>query len=271
MQRCVEGWQGESTSIRDAFATRKGIWTDKAHCDARVEELRKRFGPTFSLEEKRARLSAKHSADKVFEAHTKEVAGAITSLLSRRWTATGAALSQVCSCYVAVLEDSQELSSGLRSLTARLQGSVPEAAEVREAQPASPTSVPREEAACAADEASVRRSSSPSSTAPASSLQATASEPGPPADPEPTAPLATTSPAEAPFPEAHCFEQGDVVQVWSTSEDAWLEGVVEAVYKEAGQDGGYLVPAGVVKVSHDVGVKYIRPDQIATTLRKAAS
>lgn len=66
------------------------------------------------------------------------------------------------------------------------------------------------------------------------------------------------------------FENGETVEVWSGSKSSWLAGLVEEVFLDGGEDEGWTVPVGVVKVSSSAGVKYIRPGQFGTTLRKAA-
>jgi len=64
------------------------------------------------------------------------------------------------------------------------------------------------------------------------------------------------------------FVVDEVVDVWSSSKQAWVQGKVAEVFENGGKDEGYTVPAGVVKVSVPTGVKYIRPAQFGTELRK---
>eukprot|EP00927_Polykrikos_kofoidii_P001706 TRINITY_DN10665_c0_g1_i1.p1 TRINITY_DN10665_c0_g1~~TRINITY_DN10665_c0_g1_i1.p1 ORF type:complete len:788 (-),score=136.17 TRINITY_DN10665_c0_g1_i1:54-2417(-) len=82
----------------------------------------------------------------------------------------------------------------------------------------------------------------------------------------------TTSPAKAVGSDPP-WVHGDAVQVWSVSRDAWVDGVIEAYFPEAGVFEGFSVPAGAVKVSLGGGtsVKWIMPDVIEKQLRRVTS
>merc|ERR1712232_248449 len=65
------------------------------------------------------------------------------------------------------------------------------------------------------------------------------------------------------------FAQGERVEVWSNTKNAWLPAMVEQVFESACNAEGYLVPAGTLKVRSEAGVKWIMgPPQISATLRK---
>lgn len=69
-------------------------------------------------------------------------------------------------------------------------------------------------------------------------------------------------------PDPHTFVPREQVEVWSESEGRWLQGVVDRVFATASEDNGYAVPAGVVRVTHPGGVKYVRKEQQASQLRR---
>mmetsp|Transcript_105701 Transcript_105701/g.298975 ORF Transcript_105701/g.298975 Transcript_105701/m.298975 type:complete len:458 (-) Transcript_105701:136-1509(-) len=63
------------------------------------------------------------------------------------------------------------------------------------------------------------------------------------------------------------FARGEWVEVWSRSQNKWVEAVVDAVYDTSGEWENYLIPAGVIKIESSVGVKFITPD-LMQELRK---
>lgn len=66
------------------------------------------------------------------------------------------------------------------------------------------------------------------------------------------------------------FAAGDNVQVYSSSQNSWLDAVVQAAFPQGGlADGRHSVPPGTVKVVAGDYVKWVTPDQFAETLRKA--
>merc|ERR1712151_1003819 len=68
------------------------------------------------------------------------------------------------------------------------------------------------------------------------------------------------------------FAQGERVEVWSNTKNAWLPAMVEQVFEIACNAEGYTVPAGTLKVRSEAGVKWIMgPSQISTTLRKVGA
>lgn len=64
------------------------------------------------------------------------------------------------------------------------------------------------------------------------------------------------------------FAQGDKIQVFSNSKSEWLDGVVVEAFETKREADGYSVPAGTIKVSSPAGVKWIRLDQVAASVRK---
>jgi len=83
-------------------------------------------------------------------------------------------------------------------------------------------------------------------------------------------PAAAADSAAAPPPT---LQQGQKVEVWSSSEKVWLPGLVEKVFVEAGVDKAaeqgkrFKVPAGSVKVVHAKGFKYVRQEHLHTAVR----
>lgn len=64
------------------------------------------------------------------------------------------------------------------------------------------------------------------------------------------------------------IREGEAVQVYSASSKMWLDAVVEKLFDRECVDDGYLVPAGYVKVSSSVGMKYVRGEEVSTILRR---
>jgi len=264
----IEQCRAQSAEVRSAFAAREAAWAPKVHCDEQVLAMRKRFGPSFLLKEKRARLSAKTSADQEFEKCTETASLAVDDLLSRKWATTGAMLWELCRYYVEVFQDAQQMFQDFSDLAnlvvppVRTESLLAERDMVR-------SSAGDEASASGMESGRWGRRGHPPRPQPASL-----------AEPAPLPPLgkplcsssdvASTSSAE---PSLHdCREQnlsrGDKVLVWSASSMAWLDGVIEDIYTASGVTNGYMVPVGAVKVSHRSGLKFIRPEHVNTVLRK---
>lgn len=82
----------------------------------------------------------------------------------------------------------------------------------------------------------------------------------------PGAACSTTCPPRA------IYSEGQRVEVWSSSEQSWVPGLVERVFADeavdvADQGTRFKVPSGSVKVLHAKGFKYIRAEQLETALR----
>jgi hypothetical protein len=69
-------------------------------------------------------------------------------------------------------------------------------------------------------------------------------------------------------PGGTSFSDGEQILVWSDSKKAWMNGVVEKYFIEAGSDAGYAVMAGMVKVSHASGTKYVQPQDVEKLVRR---
>mmetsp|Transcript_112705 Transcript_112705/g.283389 ORF Transcript_112705/g.283389 Transcript_112705/m.283389 type:complete len:537 (+) Transcript_112705:137-1747(+) len=67
------------------------------------------------------------------------------------------------------------------------------------------------------------------------------------------------------------FRAGDKVQVWSRSRGGWVDAVVDKVFTGSCISDGYQVPAGAVQVSFDQSLKFIRPEQAGSQLRRLAA
>jgi len=57
------------------------------------------------------------------------------------------------------------------------------------------------------------------------------------------------------------FVKGAKLQVWSESQGAWVDAVVEEAFAEATNFEGFAVPAGMLKVRSATSVKWVRPEQ----------
>mmetsp|Transcript_66885 Transcript_66885/g.188336 ORF Transcript_66885/g.188336 Transcript_66885/m.188336 type:complete len:408 (-) Transcript_66885:114-1337(-) len=65
------------------------------------------------------------------------------------------------------------------------------------------------------------------------------------------------------------FSTGDRVRVWSSSKKKWLEGVVKNVFRSPGSWDSYAVPAGVIQVESNIGVKFIQPEEARVAIQPA--
>mmetsp|Transcript_95339 Transcript_95339/g.199437 ORF Transcript_95339/g.199437 Transcript_95339/m.199437 type:complete len:567 (-) Transcript_95339:146-1846(-) len=64
------------------------------------------------------------------------------------------------------------------------------------------------------------------------------------------------------------YATGDRVQVYSNSKKEWLNAVVLEAFETRREADGYSVPVGTLKVSSMAGIKWIRQDQVVSTVRK---
>jgi len=87
--------------------------------------------------------------------------------------------------------------------------------------------------------------------------------------PSPTRFWASTSPVhtQSPRPDQQ-YAIGEQILVLTDDGKAWMDGLVVACYSRDCEAEGYSIPGGTVKVSYDLGIKWIMPQNITTTLRK---
>ncbi|CAJ1443564.1 unnamed protein product [Effrenium voratum] len=71
--------------------------------------------------------------------------------------------------------------------------------------------------------------------------------------------------------ELYPFREGDMVEVWSVSQHAWMPGVVQAFYAQSTVAEGFQVPAGALKVTFSRGCKWIPQELVASNVRSVAS
>merc|ERR1712113_383172 len=81
----------------------------------------------------------------------------------------------------------------------------------------------------------------------------------------------TTRPATPNENASLLFTESEKVQVWSVSQGAWLEGIIKDIFTIDTTYDNYAVPAGVIKVEFKNGIKFIKPEQVNTMLRKSLS
>mmetsp|Transcript_49399 Transcript_49399/g.127482 ORF Transcript_49399/g.127482 Transcript_49399/m.127482 type:complete len:434 (-) Transcript_49399:158-1459(-) len=319
----VEQCKEQCAEVRAAVKARDQAWRPKVLHDERAAALRKRFGPSFLLEEKKQRLKAKAEADKEFDRRTEVADKAIEDLLSRKWAITGAMVWEICRYYVSVFQDSQQLfhdfsdlanlvvppasteaaMSSHEFLRASPTGSPSPPSSARQAGGPSPPASARQATGSPSPPVSARQAVSPQASSPAVPVeektpQVHSRRPLPRPQPQPTAAMSPpllpplgqrTVPSSAASTSAEAsastttsgtisrdsaaeelcrsYVKGQQVRVWSDTAQAWLEGVVEEVYHGGGAANGYLVPPGSLKVCHARGMKFIRPENIATSLR----
>lgn len=229
-----------SDAAHQVVSQRNKAWAPKERADQDADALRKRFGRSYSLQEKKGRLQAKSTADETFKKASSSAEEALDDVLSKRWITAAGVLSELCRCVSIVFGDGS-LGRDCDSLAWQLE-------ESREA------------------------------TAPDVRSTDTAARPPPPVTlegaevlpcasmPPPAAAGSLALPPQAPYSE------GQRVEVWSSGEQAWVPGLVEKAFAEEGVDGAddgtrFKVPAGSVKVSHAKGFKYVRAEQVQTAVR----
>jgi len=81
-------------------------------------------------------------------------------------------------------------------------------------------------------------------------------------------PLSCWSPFTQPTPVDMQFHVGEQVLVVTDDGLAWMDGQVVAVYPHDTEAEGYSIPAGTVKVSYELGIKWVMPQNMAATVRK---
>lgn len=64
------------------------------------------------------------------------------------------------------------------------------------------------------------------------------------------------------------FSKGDPVEVWSSSRNKWLDGIVKEVFNTPGSYELYSVPAGAIKVESSAGVKFFKPEETSELRKK---
>lgn len=78
------------------------------------------------------------------------------------------------------------------------------------------------------------------------------------------------SPAARPHQSDMQFALGEQVLVLTDDCQAWMDAQVLATFLVDTEAEGYSIPGGTVKVSYELGIKWIMPQNIAGTLRKKA-
>lgn len=72
------------------------------------------------------------------------------------------------------------------------------------------------------------------------------------------------------FPSAAPFAMGEEVLVLTDDGQAWMDGQIIAVFSTDSEAEGYSIPGGTVKVSYEMGIKWVMPQNIHSTVRKKA-
>jgi len=241
-----------STEYQRALNARKQTWETKVKADQDAEQLRERFGRKFTLQEKRERLETKTRASEAFKNASAYPGRALDVALSQRWITITSFASELCWCMASIHADTDSPSKGCISMAAQFA----QACEADRAAKSSPMLL-----------GSVRRhtfsTDNGSTKPPLSSGSSSSAESLPQTD-------STSTAIGSPLWSLPEYRPGQKVEIWSSSEKAWLPGEVEKVFVEAGVDvaaeqgKSFKVPAGAVKVTHARGFKYVRAEQMQT-------
>lgn len=268
VQQKIANAQERGKEVWQVLNARDDAWRPKVEADERAEALGKRFGRSFSIDEKRQRLQAKARTTEEFKTHTENACKELDKFLELRWQIAADIVSEICRCYAAVFAGSAQLAADFACTVETLGISSapslsisPSASSTGELPVMMATTIGRGQTVqggplCPTAETSHQGAGGIlGAMAMALSGQSSTSIPPP------------TVPADA-REVSQGFVEGEIVQVWSQSKNEWLNGKVDKVYTASSSVGGYHVPAGVVQVSHAEGMKYVRRDQLASQLRR---
>jgi len=298
MRYLLEQSRAQSAEVHEAFGMRDAAWGPKAQCDERAAELRKRFGPSLLLRERKARLQAKHTADLNYQQRTDEAEKAAGDMLDRRWAITGAMLWEICQYYTDVFREADKLLRGFSDIANHLAPPpateallVPADSVIAQSSAGLPGVrewVEKAKSAAASGAGSGGKDivntlqlpprRRPPAMEPIAPSLPPLQRPGGPS-------FAATAPGrlEGLRPELASpslslprdtraapltYSRGEELQVWSCSAESWFDAVVDEVFTKPVIAHGFWVPAGAVKVTHAGGIKYIRPEQLSTQLRR---
>jgi len=247
MQQRIEQARTRCSQAHEALEVRKELWATKLHCNEEAARINRR-GSTASMEQKSARLKANQEAEEAFQSIGASTLIAVEACLEDAWPSVQLILAELVCVYSALLMPIEHLASD----TGRFAATPSSAAGLESINAKCGPLLP------------LPATSGFSAPLPVRSRHYPISELTPCSQESPNLISELTSCGQD-------FSQGEAVQVWSASQNAWLEGHVERVYEESCKEDSFTVPAGVVKVSSAAGVKYVRSEHVATTLRKMAA
>jgi len=238
MRKLAEDLRTSVEKARDAFPIRDAAWVAKNHYDAKVERLRAhpaRTGPSFVIEAQVSRNRLKQVATNTkFQDATATIRKEAGNLLAARQTNTAALLVKLCQCHAVAFG-----SAGLETLGAELMArAVDWNMQVVNGTPL-------------ASEA----------TQPLGSTTVGGHQP------VPTVPLNGVRGDGQTISMPNKYREGDRLQVWNSSEEAWVDGIVEKVYTNANVTEGCDTPVGSIRVSYSAGMRLVMPDEVCDILR----
>jgi len=214
LQQRIDQARSQYAQAHNALEERKEVWATKSRCDEEAARI-VRKGSQLSMEQKSARLKAKHEAEEAFQSRTARTKLAVEACLHDAWPAVQLILAELVHVYSALPMPIEHLTTDADKID--------------------------------------------TASSPAPGLTSKNSNRGPPLPPPTISTSSVTS---------KDFSPGEAIQVWSASQNAWLDGHVDRVYQEPCREDVFTVPAGVVKVTSAAGVKYVRSEHVASTLRK---
>jgi len=245
MHQRIEQARSQSVQTHKTLQERKELWATKLRCEEEAAGIMRR-GSSLSMEQKSARLKAKHEAEEAFQSGTARALSALEDCLTDACPAVQLILTELVCVYSALPTPIEHLISDAgRTDTAPCPAAGLELKSSKSGPPLPPP---------VANTASIK-TKLPLPVASTISIKTKESL-------NPTSELTCSS---------EDFSQGEAIQVWSASQNAWLDGHVERVYHQPCKEETFTVPIGVVKVTSAAGVKYVRSEHVATTLRKMAA
>jgi len=251
MQQRIEQARSQSGQAHKVLQERKELWTTKLRCDEEAARTMRR-STLLSIEQKSARLKAKKEAEEAFQSGTASAMTTLEACLTDAWPAVQLILAELVCIYSALPTPIEDLMSDVGKTD-----TTPSPAAGLESK-SSKKGHPLPQLAFTTMSIKSKESLNPSAELICSSTVSIKSK-------------ESLNPCAELICSSEDFSQGEAIQVWSASHNAWLDGQVVHVYQEPYKEDTFTVPAGVVKVTSAAGIKYVRAEHVATTLRKTAA
>jgi len=302
--------QPHIAKAKNAVAARHIAWIAKVNADQEANALKGLHKARFSVQEKAARLKGKHDADDLFNKTTHEATLTLNNLLLKRTPIIGAALTRLCNFYDDIFklppkqsnepdEPAEEFASMTVAPEEPSHNWVRSAAQTCDSIE-DPTDPQGTESVRALD--SIKDPEIPQGTnSTVDTTIPTSVESNHDSDfsddftnsqdidnnykegcvdivyqsktdviqKSPPLPPLFTMPREDNTIERK-YLKGERVKVWSSSKKKWLEGIIKNIFHSKGSWDNYAIPAGVIQVESDIGVKFIRAESM-NELRKSVS
>lgn len=226
------------TVIGQVREERQQAWTVKVQQEEEVEKLKK--GRAVKLEKKSAQMHASMEAADKFQGCTNNLERVLNDLLSQQSSTVATAITAFNDCFAGIFhEESPDMRPDMKSTNNQFPNESGDFVLASIGSSAAPHGLVSPRPAPVPAASTVKNNKNGAK--------------------ESIAPIATAGMK---------YVVGEKVEVWSSSQQKWLEGIVIEVFEKGGMYEDYYVPAGVVKVESDAGTKFIQPEHMHDVLRK---